>query len=433
MDRTINLIGEVGSQITAKKFIDAITKLGSGEPIEVNISSEGGSVFEALNIYDYLQTTSGQKFVFDANVTGMAASAGTIIAIALKAKIGANSYFMIHNAYTEELNPSTGKMALIDDINTKLLGIYTKYTGKPEAEIKQMMDAETMMDAHAAVEMGFCTGIGQTMAIAANLKGVEEWKGLLENRTIANYPIEVTNKAKEVLSILAKVGKGNLTELELARANQLAKGEPISQATYDAIIDSDLPIYGGANELLQTNEDKLINKLVKTIDMKFADAFKAFKTSLGVAPKAQLDITLDDGTEVYVDTENDTPVVGDMVYLSDGSPVPNAEHMYNGLVITTVDGQITDIKEAVAAEAKFAQAMELLSQAATENEALQAEVENLKAELLAIQNKRTPVVVNKVSKPTADKGVEPSKANGGMDVATKSFQAWGKRQGININ
>jgi ATP-dependent protease ClpP protease subunit len=432
MDRTINLIGEVGREITAKKFIDALTKLGSGDPIEVNISSEGGSVFEALNIYDYLQTVSGQKFVFDANVTGMAASAGTIIAIALKAKIGANSYFMIHNAYTEELNPSTGKMALIDDINRKLVGIYTKHTGKSEAEIVAMMQAETMMDAQAAVEMGFCTGIGQVMAIAANLKGVEDWKGLLDNRTITDYPTEVTNKAKFALEFVAKIGKGNLTELELARASQLAKGEPISQTTYDAIIASKLPIYGGANELMQTSEDKLINKLLNKIEMGFLDKLKAFQTSLGVAPKAKLDITLADGTEVYVETENDTPVVGDLVFLMDGTPVPNADHLYNGLAITTVDGQITEIKEDVAM-AQLDQAMALLSEAATENEALQAEIAALKTELSAIQNKRTPVVVNKVSKPAADKGAEPAKRNTGSDIMANSFRHWGATKGLKIN
>jgi len=51
MERVINLFGEVGKEITAKKFIAELKRLGSGEPIEVNIYSEGGSVYEALAIY----------------------------------------------------------------------------------------------------------------------------------------------------------------------------------------------------------------------------------------------------------------------------------------------------------------------------------------------------------------------------------------------
>lgn len=177
MERVINLFGEVGKEITAKKFIAELTKFGTGEPIEVNIHSEGGNVYEALSIYDYLQTVSGSKYQFDATVNGMAASAATIIAIALKAKIGANSYFLIHNAYSPAGDTSNGVVLTIEDINKKLVGIYSSYTGLPESEIKAMMAAETMMDAQSAVEMKFCTGVTEGMAIAANLKDIDNWKG----------------------------------------------------------------------------------------------------------------------------------------------------------------------------------------------------------------------------------------------------------------
>jgi ATP-dependent protease ClpP protease subunit len=438
MERVINLFGEVGKEITAKKFIAELKRLGSGEPIEVNIYSEGGSVYEALAIYDYVATTSGSNYKFNATVNGLAASAGTIIALALGAKMGANAYFMIHNAYSPEKDPSSGTLMTIDDLNKKLAAIYSRHTGKPLAEIVEMMEAETMMDALTAKAMGFTKEVSEAMAIAANMTGIEDWKGVIENRTITEYPQVIKVEAKKALDFIAKIGKGDLSEIDLARARQLANGEPISQHTFDVIAQSDLPIYGGANNLLQTSEDKIFNKLKKHIDMNFND-IKNFITQF--KPKAKFEFTLEDGTAVYVESDTE-PQIGDVVYLEDGTVAPDADHKYNGMLVTTVDGVITEINpiEDMEIDAKLKQAVAYIEQLMADNEAKEAtiqaqatELETLKAQgAPAVQAKRVPVATAKVT-PKADASPSKDKVITGEDVMASRFKAHMRTKGVSIN
>jgi ATP-dependent protease ClpP protease subunit len=99
MERVINVMGDIGSDITSKMFIEQLQAYGYSLPITVNINSNGGSLVDAFSIYDYLQTPSGKNYKFEANIVGMAASAATVIALACNAKIGENSGFLIHDAY----------------------------------------------------------------------------------------------------------------------------------------------------------------------------------------------------------------------------------------------------------------------------------------------------------------------------------------------
>lgn len=438
MERVINLFGEVGKEITAKKFIAELKRLGSGEPIEVNIYSEGGSVYEALAIYDYVATTSGSNYKFNATVNGLAASAGTIIALALGAKMGANAYFMIHNAYSPEKDPSSGTLMTIDDLNKKLAAIYSRHTGKPLAEIVEMMEAETMMDALTAKAMGFTKEVSEAMAIAANMTGIEDWKGVIENRTITEYPQVIKVEAKKALDFIAKIGKGDLSEIDLARAKQLANGEPISQHTFEVIAQSDLPIYGGAKDLLQTNEDKIINKLKNYIDMSLKDKVKAFVTQFN--PKAKFEFKLDDGTAVYVESDTE-PKVGDIVYLEDGTVAPDAEHPYNGMLVVTVDGVITEIKEVeeMDMEAKLQEALALLSEVMADNEAKDAtitaqatELETLKAQgAPKADAKRVPAATAKRVTPAADPSPSKDKVITGEDVMNGRFKNYLRSKGVN--
>ena len=177
---SISIDEEIGSfGIDAKSFIDEVKASGSKD-IELTINSGGGSVFDALAIYDFLKNSSYNVSV---KIEGLAASAATIIALSGSELpvMSENSFFMIHNAwmpvvsmagmnseeirdYQEELEKQA---QLMDKINLKLAKIYANATGLGLETIQDMMKAETWLTAEEAKEYNFIGSIEVVMAIAA--------------------------------------------------------------------------------------------------------------------------------------------------------------------------------------------------------------------------------------------------------------------------
>jgi len=177
---SISIDEEIGSfGIDAKSFIDEV-KVSGSKNIELTINSGGGSVFDALAIYDFLKNSSYNVSV---KIEGLAASAATIIALSGSELpvMSENSFFMIHNAwmpvvsmegmnsdeirdYKEELEKQA---QLMDKINLKLAKIYANSTGLELSTIQDMMKAETWLTAEEAKEYNFIGSIESAMAIAA--------------------------------------------------------------------------------------------------------------------------------------------------------------------------------------------------------------------------------------------------------------------------
>ena len=177
---SISIDEEIGSfGIDAKSFIDEV-KVSGSKDIELTINSGGGSVFDALAIYDFLKNSSYNVSV---KIEGLAASAATIIALSGSnlPVMSENSFFMIHNAwmpvvsmagmnsdeirdYKEELEKQA---QLMDKINLKLAKIYANSTGLGLETIQDMMKAETWLTAEEAKEYNFIGSIEVALAIAA--------------------------------------------------------------------------------------------------------------------------------------------------------------------------------------------------------------------------------------------------------------------------
>ena len=177
---SISIDEEIGSfGIDAKSFIDEV-KVSGSKDIELTINSGGGSVFDALAIYDFLKNSSYNVSV---KIEGLAASAATVIALSGSdlPVMSENSFFMIHNAwmpvvsmagmnsdeirdYQEELEKQA---QLMDKINLKLAKIYANSTGLGLETIQDMMKAETWLTAEEAKEYNFIGSIEVALAIAA--------------------------------------------------------------------------------------------------------------------------------------------------------------------------------------------------------------------------------------------------------------------------
>lgn len=159
-ERTLYLNGPIaeetwwGDEVTPQMFKDELLS-GSGD-ITVWINSPGGDVFAAAQIYNMLMEYKG---VVTVNIDGVAASAASVIAMAGGVvNMSPVSMFMVHNPATVAIGDSEEMVrakALLDEVKESIINAYELKTGLPRAQLAQLMDAETWMNARKAVELGF--------------------------------------------------------------------------------------------------------------------------------------------------------------------------------------------------------------------------------------------------------------------------------------
>ena len=150
-----------GMEATSPKSVaDALTK-GNGERAEVEINSGGGEIFAASEIYTALRSYAGGVIV---RIVGLAASAASIIAMAGESEMTPTGMMMIHNVQTEasgDYRQMEHTAGTLRDANHAIISAYVAKTGRPEAEIAAMMDAETWITAERAVELGLVDRVMQ--------------------------------------------------------------------------------------------------------------------------------------------------------------------------------------------------------------------------------------------------------------------------------
>lgn len=162
--RTLYLNGPIaeetwwGDEVTPQMFKDELMS-GSGN-VTVWINSPGGDVFAAAQIYNMLMEYKGQVTV---KIDGLAASAASVIAMAGgEVHMSPLSMMMIHNPATVAIGDSEEMVRakeLLDEVKEAIINAYELKTGLPRLKLARLMDAETWMNAHKAVELGFADGI----------------------------------------------------------------------------------------------------------------------------------------------------------------------------------------------------------------------------------------------------------------------------------
>ena len=140
--------------VTPQLFKDELMA-GSGD-ITVWINSPGGDCVAAAQIYNMLMDYKGNVTV---KIDGIAASAASVIAMAgTKVLMSPVSMMMIHNPMTVAFGDSGEMLKAIEmlgSVKDSIVNAYEIKTGLSRAKLSHLMDAETWMDAHKAVELGF--------------------------------------------------------------------------------------------------------------------------------------------------------------------------------------------------------------------------------------------------------------------------------------
>ena len=150
-----------GMEATSPRSVaDALAK-GNGERAEVEINSGGGEIFAASEIYTALRNYAGGVIV---RIVGLAASAASIIAMAGESEMTPTGMMMIHNVQSSadgDYRQMEHTAGVLRDANHAIISAYVAKTGRPEAEIAAMMDAETWITAERAVELGLVDRVMQ--------------------------------------------------------------------------------------------------------------------------------------------------------------------------------------------------------------------------------------------------------------------------------
>lgn len=128
---------------------------GSGD-VTIWLNSPGGDVVAAAQIYNMLLGYPGHVTV---NIDGIAASAASVIAMAASTvAMSPVSMMMIHNPATLAIGDESELGRAIDmlaSVKESIINAYQLKTGLSRAKLSKLMDAETWMDARAALDLGF--------------------------------------------------------------------------------------------------------------------------------------------------------------------------------------------------------------------------------------------------------------------------------------
>lgn len=157
-----DIIGEdywSGGGVTAKKVAAQLRAIGD-RPVEVQINSPGGDMFEGIAVYNVLREHPQPITV---KVMGMAASAASIIAMAADTlEIGAASFLMIHNCWVLAMgnrHDMRETADFLEPFDAAMVDVYAARSGQKPADIAKWMDGETFMSGSQAIERGFADAL----------------------------------------------------------------------------------------------------------------------------------------------------------------------------------------------------------------------------------------------------------------------------------
>lgn len=303
MKYDIEISGEIGWWPNTSGYIRAQLAEAKGKPVAVRIASPGGSVTDALDIFQQFRD-HGQVTAY---LYGPVASAATIIAMgAAKVVMSRYSLFLVHKvrSWTDQWGYFNADeiTALIDalkkqqDGNDKfdnvLVAMYCNKTGKSAPEIKSLLSEDKWMSAEEAKVWGFVDEVsddGKPVKIDSHVNDAFEMLGLPRvNDRKTNLTDELAKLTRQLVALIKggeenkETGKQDTTDTTNTNTNTIMTDQYAS-------INTLLGIDG-----LETSADgsvQLTAAQLGTINSRLAEAVEELRQA-----QAQID-TLNDQIE----------------------------------------------------------------------------------------------------------------------------------------
>jgi HK97 family phage major capsid protein len=194
---TISIMGDIGWDVTAEDVAAAVAE-AKGKPLMVNVFSYGGDALQGLAIYSILSAHDAEVTT---NVLGVAASAGSVIAMAGDKRIvPVNGAVMIHNPWTLTVGDAAEhrKSAnMLDGLQAAYLHTYASATGLAVAEITPYLEEERWMYGEEALSLGFATETSKPVAAFASIKAppTDRFKQMPDDiKAMAGITVEATEE-----------------------------------------------------------------------------------------------------------------------------------------------------------------------------------------------------------------------------------------------
>jgi ATP-dependent Clp endopeptidase proteolytic subunit ClpP len=210
----VSIYDEIGfGGTSAKDFVADVRKL-KGQHIHLRINSVGGSVIEGAAIYNALRRHKGGLTV---HVDGLAASMASVIAMAGEEVLMAdNAMMMVHNPWSMAMGDADDlrkEADVLDKLKATLVNAYVRKTGRERAEIENLMDEETWMDAVQAVDFGFADDIEEGIEAAASVTP-EAARARFDNFQNSMARKKATPKAEEIAAaeVIAEAVEAPVTD-----------------------------------------------------------------------------------------------------------------------------------------------------------------------------------------------------------------------------
>jgi ATP-dependent protease ClpP protease subunit len=209
--KEIVIDGYIGSYAYSKQFIRNELKGNKKNDVLAKISSLGGDVDHALNIFD--------QFVEHGNVTAelsaFVASSATLISLGAKTvRMNENSFYLIHKVMNwvdewgamneDEIDALINKLEKqkqeLAKITLQIARMYVKKTGKKLEEIINLMKQETWLTAEEAKDWGF---VDEIFAPAVAVNYLEDMKlvAMVSSNGFPEPPRKHTIKAPVINNI----------------------------------------------------------------------------------------------------------------------------------------------------------------------------------------------------------------------------------------
>lgn len=213
--------GEIGWDVTSRDIVRQLNA-AKGEPVQIEMATPGGSVYEGLKIYNEIKNYAGDVTI---KLMGLVASMGSYIALARGAEnviAEDNSIFMIHNvsagAYGD-YRVAHKLYTLLNSLTGHLANVYSRVSGKDIKETRSLMDEEKYFYGQQIVDNGFA---GQVV----DGEGEKDPDSLLATAKLAVQEVMAKVRAAEVKPDEIE-GIANV----LGKLQDSPPAQPVSEAT----------------------------------------------------------------------------------------------------------------------------------------------------------------------------------------------------------
>lgn len=206
------LIGDYGfmqESVAAADFVQELRSIGLVSTLNVNLHSEGGSVWDGLAIYNAIRefkvTPGGERVV---RVGALAASIASVVMLAGdRIEVAPEAQVMIHNPMGATIGGQSDheltakRLGMAKD---QILQIYQRRTGSDREHLSDLMDAETWFAGDEIRSAGFADVVTEDTPVvrvaAGPLRLVNQYR---------NTPPELLKRKPTPLSpeIAARVAK----------------------------------------------------------------------------------------------------------------------------------------------------------------------------------------------------------------------------------